>query len=92
METILASDSFWPIVILVLLHAVSLGVMAFVLRMFAHVKRKQADLLSTFPLASGGSAISVHKKGRRWILSYLVLTIAYAIGTVVFLVVQPHIL
>lgn len=91
-DTILASESFWPIAVLAVLHAISFVVMATVLKMFAHAKRKQADLLSTFPLASGGSAIVLHKRGRRWIVSYVALTVAYAVGTIAFLVFQPHIL
>lgn len=92
METILASESLYPILILALLHAASFAIAVFVLRMFAHAKRKQAELLSTFPLSTGGSAIVLHKRGRRWVLAYAVLTVAYAVGTIAFLVFQPHIL
>lgn len=93
METSFLSELFWPLSILILFHLGSLAIMAVVLKMFSHVKRKQFALLSTFRLAScSGNATPLCKKGHRWILAYVILTAFYAATTILFLVFQPHVL
>ena len=93
MDTWLASDIFWPLVVIVFLQLCSLAFMGVVLRLFRHVRRKEYELLEKFSAPQGsGSGLLVHKKTPYVVAAYVVCTIGFAVTTIVIVLFQPHIL
>lgn len=79
-----------PLVILGVLNLSSVIAMAVTLRLFRHVRRKQQAFLASFGNVSGiGNATVFHRRGRRYVGLYVLLTVSYAVGSFLILLFQP---